>query len=337
MEIITQELLLRHPFRIANSPARTHVSRLLIHLYGSPEEGGGIGEADPSPLWGETAETARTALEALATMIGNCPEDPRLLRQKMDECLTGNHAAKSAMDMATWDAYCKRLGVPVYKFLGLDPNDTPCTSFTIGIDDLPAMQMKVEEADPYPILKIKVGTDRDLECMQRIRSLTDKTLRVDANAAWTPDEAIEKIRIFEDFGVELVEQPVEADNYDGLKKVRDAVNIPVIADESVRTAKEIPLLDGVVDGINIKLNKCGGVSSALEMIAAAREHGMKVMIGCMVSTSVAITAAAHLSPLVDYADLDGNLLIQNDPYTGVTVEHGKLSLPARPGLGLVRR
>jgi L-alanine-DL-glutamate epimerase-like enolase superfamily enzyme len=237
-----------------------------------------------------------------------------------------------------YDLAGQRLGVPVYRLLGLNPARTPLTSFTIGIDTPEEMARGAREAGrQYPILKIKVGTPRDLENVRAIRDATDATLRVDANAGWTPKAAVQHIAALADYGVELVEQPVAAGDLEGLRFVRERSPLPIFADESCVTVDDVPRLAGVVDGINIKLAKCGGLRNALRMIATARAHHLRVMLGCMVSSSLAITAAAHLSPLVDYADLDGGLLLAADPFAGVRVEAGKLILPDAPGLGVSRR
>ncbi|MYI93645.1 dipeptide epimerase, partial [Candidatus Poribacteria bacterium] len=222
------------------------------------------------------------------------------------------------------------------KLWGLNPLNTPRTSFTIGLDEPTVMAEKALAADVYPILKVKLGTARDIEIMETLRTVTDKPIYVDANTAWSPNKAVQKIHQLKEYGVELVEQPTEPDDIAGLKFVRENSALPIIADESVKRASDIPRLSGAVDGINIKLVKCGGLLEAVRMIHVARAHGLRVMIGCMIESSLGITAAAHLSPLVDYADLDGNLLIKNDPFSGVTLNNGKLILPERPGIGVVK-
>ena len=197
------------------------------------------------------------------------------------------------------------------------------------------MAEKVLQAEAYPILKVKLGTPRDIEIFQTLRNVTDKPIYVDANTAWTPKEAVKKIRQLAQYGVALIEQPTKPDDIAGIKYVREHSELPIIADESVKRASDIPALVNAVDGINIKLVKCGGILEAIRMIHTARAHGLLVMIGCMIESSLGITAAAHLTPLVDYADLDGNLLISNDPYIGVTLENGKLILPDHPGIGVL--
>jgi L-alanine-DL-glutamate epimerase-like enolase superfamily enzyme len=253
----------------------------------------------------------------------------------MDELARLNPAAKAAIDMAAYDLLGKRLNAPIYEILGLDPAATPRTSFTIGIDAPEVMGRKAAEASQYPILKVKVGTARDeanLEAIRRVRP--DAVIRVDANAAWTAKQAVERIEALTIFDLEFVEQPVNGDDLEALGMVRQSVSLPVIADESCIVPADVPKVAPYVDGINIKLMKCGGIYPALQMIFLARAHHLQIMMGCMIESSLAITAAAHLSPLIDYADLDGQLLIDDDPYIGVRVENGKLVLPDAPGLGV---
>jgi L-alanine-DL-glutamate epimerase-like enolase superfamily enzyme len=231
-----------------------------------------------------------------------------------------------------------RLGVPLYRLWGLDPGKTPVTTFSIGIDTPEVVKQKVAEAKDFPVLKIKVGRDNDAEILAAVREATDKRLRVDANEGWRDKEqALEKIRWLQGLGVELIEQPLPAAMIDETAWLRQRVDIPIIADEAIKRASDIPRLAGAYDGINIKLMKAGGIQEAIRMIHVARALGLKIMLGCMIESSVGISAAAHLSPLVDYADLDGNLLISNDPFVGVAVEDGRLILNDHPGLGVQER
>lgn len=294
----------------------------------------GVGEAAPSPFYGENQGTVMAALESLGHAL---PEDPFLIEQlheRMESVVRGNPAAKAAIDIAIHDLVGKKLGVPLHSFFGLSAERAPVTSFTIGIDEVDVMKKKALEASQFPVLKVKVGTDRDELVLDAIRSVTDKTLRVDANCAWTPREAVRKIGVLQRFGIEFVEQPIAPGDTNGMRFVRENVSLPIIADESVKTSVDIEPLAGAVDGINIKLMKCGGLREALKMIHVARAVGMKVMLGCMVESSIGITAAAHISPAVDYADLDGNLLLAKDPFTGILVVDGKVVLPKEPGLGV---
>jgi L-alanine-DL-glutamate epimerase-like enolase superfamily enzyme len=229
----------------------------------------------------------------------------------------------------------KKLGIPLYCYFGVDPRRAPLTTYSIGIDTPELTRRKVREAADFPVLKIKVGLDTDEVTIRAVRSVTDKPLRVDANEGWkSKEEAVRKILWLEKQGVELIEQPLPAHMIEETAWVRERVNMPVIADEACLRPEDVPKVAGAFDGVNVKLAKAGGLLAARRMIEMARAFGLKVMLGCMIESSLAVTAAAHLSPLVDWADLDGNLLIANDPYRGVRVERGKLILPEGPGLGL---
>jgi len=223
--------------------------------------------------------------------------------------------------------------------LGLDPTASPPTSFTIAIPpDEATLRERVREAAGYPVLKIKLGSSWDERIVRIVREMEPgKVLRVDANAAWTPKHALHMIPILQELGVEFVEQPLPGHDVEGLRFVRERSALPIIADESCLVSTDIPRLAGAVDGINIKLAKCGGLREALRMIATARAHDMSVMCGCMVESSLGITAAAQLAPLLDYADLDGAELVVNDPYLGATIDGGVISLPAGAGLGVELR
>ena len=330
MRIISQitDLQLQHPFKIARRA--TDAYRQVI----SVEIDGGVGETAPARFYGETVETVQVALEAIAPELPDNLDAIHDVMATVDATLGGNYAAKSAIDMALHDRLGKKLGVPLYQLWGLNPHKTPYTSFTIGLDEPEVMAEKTRQAEMYPILKVKLGTPRDIEIIQALRDVTDKPIYVDANTAWTPKEAIRKIHELAQYGVELIEQPTKPDDLDGLKFVRENSELPIIADESVKRTSDIPALAECVDGINIKLVKCGGLLEAHRMINVARAHGLQIMIGCMIESSLGITAAAHLTPLVDYADLDGHLLIANDPYTGITLDKGKLILPKNPGIGV---
>ena len=229
----------------------------------------------------------------------------------------------------------QKLGIPLYSYFGLDPKDAPVTTFSIGIDTPEITKQKTLEAAAYPVLKVKVGLKTDEPTIEAIRSVTKKPLRVDANEGWTDkEEAVRKINWLEKQGVEFIEQPMPAAMLEETKWVRSKVHIPVIAVVACQHASDIPKLRECFDGVNVKLDKSGGMLEAYRMLEIAKALGMKTMLGCMISSSVSVTAAAHLSPLVDYADLDGNLLISNDPFHGVRVVNGKLVLPSKPGLGL---
>lgn len=328
------DLKLTTPFRIARSVQYTSPN-VIVQI--NHEDHAGYGEASPAEYYGESPQTV---LACISDFAGNLGEDPFLIEdvhQRLNKIIGLNPAAKAAVDMALYDLMGKILHIPVYKLLGLNPAKTPHTSFTIGIDTPAQMAKKALLAKDYPILKIKVGTKHDIDVLKAIRDVSNAVIRVDANTGWTPKEAIKNINALAPYNIEFVEQPVPAHDLKGLKLIRDNVPVPIIADESCVTVDDIPLVADCVDGINIKLMKCGGIHQALKMIHVARAHNLRVMIGCMIESSLSITAAAHLTPLVDYADLDGHLLIDDDPYEGVQVENGKLILSERPGLGVRMR
>lgn len=299
----------------------------------------GHGEGAPIPRYHETALTAQKAIGGLHDYITSTdPWQFSKLIAHVFSAIPGEYAGKAALDIALMDWVGQKLGVPLYRYFGLDPKDAPVTTFSIGIDNPEMTRKKVEEAAPYPVLKVKVGLDTDEATIDAVRKATSKPLRVDANEGWKDkEEAVRKINWLEKMGVQFVEQPMPATMIEETRWVRSRVHIPIIADEASLHPSDIPKLKDAFDGVNIKLDKCGGIMEAFRMIQIAKSLGMKTMLGCMISSSVSVTAAAHLSPLVDYADLDGNLLISNDPYIGVTVENGKLILPDRPGLGLKPR
>lgn len=295
----------------------------------------GIGEGAPIVRYHESAEEGKKAIDGILPFLqGVNPRHFEKVMAEVSQQVQGQFAAKAALDIALMDWVGKKLNVPLYRMLGLDPADTPITTFSIGIDTPEITRQKVLEAEAFPVLKIKVGLDTDEATIAAVRSATKKPLRVDANEGWkNKEEAVRKINWLETQGVEFVEQPMPADMIEETRWVRSRVHLPIIADEAAVNASAIPKLVDAYDGVNVKLDKCGGVQQALRMIYVAKSLGMKTMLGCMVSSSISVTAAAHLSPLVDYADLDGNLLIANDPYRGVEVRKGKLILPDGPGLG----
>jgi L-alanine-DL-glutamate epimerase-like enolase superfamily enzyme len=327
-----------HPFTIARWSTTEH---RLIRVRVIDDDGlEGWGEAAPNRFYGETTDTALAALARLTPIVEAC--DPWMLEDveaEMHRALRFNGSVKSAISAALHDLVGKRLGVPVYKLWGHDPAKAPLSSFTIAIaanDD--ELRTRVGEAAQYPVLKIKLGTDRDAHIIRTVREAApDKILRVDANAAWTAKQALRMIDVLVECGVEYVEQPLPPHDLEGIRIVRDRSPLPVSCDESCVTTTDIAKLVGVADGINIKLSKCGGLREALKMIATARAHNMLVMAGCMIETSLGITAAAHFAPLLDFADFDGAALLSDDPYTGATIAGGKITIPSGPGLGVTRR
>ena len=330
------DLKLRHTFQIARE-IRDVQNNIIVLL---KDENGitGLGEAAPISFFGEDVKSGTEVLTQSVDLLKNAdPFHIEDITGSLKNKFPKDTAARAAIDIAIHDFIGKKLKIPLYKLLGLNRKEVKTTSFTIGIDTLEKMCKKVDEAKDFPILKIKVGIKNDLEILKELRKITKAVFRVDANTGWTVDEAIKKLNIIEELGVELVEQPFPVGSIEALKKIRRHVKIPVFADEDVKNSGDIPALSDAVDGINIKLMKCGGIREALRMISTARAHGLKIMIGCNIESSVSITAAAHLTPLVDYADLDGHLLVTNDPYIGVTVDKGKLTLPESDGLGVKTR
>jgi L-alanine-DL-glutamate epimerase-like enolase superfamily enzyme len=296
----------------------------------------GIGEAAPSRYHGETAGTV---LAALATLIPpveatGSPLQLETIHAVMEDALAGHRAAKAAIDIACHDWMGKRAGLPLFALLGLDPANAPPSSYTVPIvppDQVPAA---IAAGDRFHVLKVKMGDGLDAARLAQVRAATRKPLRVDANGGWTAKEAIERLPALIGAGVELLEQPVAAADLLGLARVRDASRIPVLADEPALTAADIPRLAGMADGVNVKLAKTGGIRPALAMIQTARAHGLRVMLGCMVESSIGIAAAVQLSPLVDWVDLDGHLLLARDPARGLSLVDGRILPPGAPGIGV---
>ena len=324
-----------HPFGIARGTQSAYRVVWVRLTDGDGLEG--WGEADPSSFYGETADSVVAALGRLGPLLADAdPFDLETVEARLQASLQQNGAVRVALSAALHDLVGKRLGVPLWKLWGLDPAKAPVSSFTIGIDKPEVIRAKVREAAEYPVLKVKVGTGDDASILAAVRAETDKPIRVDANCGWTAKQAVAALPMLKEFGVELIEQPVPPDDLDGLAEVRRASPLPVIADESCRTSLDIPKLVGRVDGINIKLAKCGSLREALRMIVVARAHRMLVMVGCMIETSLGITAAAHFTPLLDIVDLDGAALLKRDPFAGATIAGGRVTLPTGPGLGVVK-
>lgn len=298
----------------------------------------GRGEALPISYYGLGPTETQARLEALGPWLSR--QDPWAFRPLLEEVSArsdGDSSVVCALDLALHDWVGKKLGTPLYRWLGLRPHPLPETSFTIGIDSVENMVEKLRRASSLPIIKVKLGTDRDLEIITALRRETSATLRVDANCGWTPRETIEKSHALAALGVEFIEQPLAAEALDDMEEVFAHSALPLFADENSVGPADVPQLCRRFHGINIKLVKCGGIRPALRMIDLARMFDLKIMLGCMVESSLAITAAAHLAPLVDYLDLDGPLLVAKDPFRGVEYEGAKLRLPSGPGLGVEPR
>lgn len=332
-ELLT--LRTRHPFIIARG-GQSEYRTVMVKI--TDDDGvEGWGEAAATRFYGETLDTVQAALLTYGPLLGDDPHQLEAIERRLELTLRRNAAARVAISGALHDLVGKRLVQPAWRLWGLDAARAPKSTFTIGMDTPAMIRQKVGEAAEYPILKIKLGGDRDEELLRTIRDATDKELRVDANCGWSPVHAVKMLPVLEEFGVTLLEQPVAPDDIDGLAMIRRHARMPLVADESCVTSADIPRLAGAVDGINIKLAKCGSLREAIRMVAIARAHGMMVMLGCMIESSLGITAAAQLSPLVDIVDLDGAALLAEDPFVGATIDGGQVTLPDGPGLGVRRR
>lgn len=326
------ELKLRHAFNLARY-SRTTTPDVQVQL--SYDGIVGYGEASMPPYLGESVESVTKFLSSLDLEQFNDPFKIEDILSYVDSVAPNNRAAKASIDIALHDLLGKIMGQPWYKIWGLDPAKTPNTSFTIGIDTAEVVRQKVKEAAPYKVLKVKMGLDNDKETIEVIRSMTNVPFCVDANQGWkNKEEALELCNWLKEKGCLFMEQPFDKAMIDETAWLRERSPLPLFADEAFQRLPDIPKFKGVYDGINIKLMKSTGMHEAYKMVVLAKALGMKVMIGCMTETSCAVTAAANLSPLVDFADLDGNLLIANDRFSGMTVENGKITLHDIPGIGI---
>ena len=332
LRFMPYELQLRHTFTLANSSRKSTPDVLTsIEFEGMT----GYGEASMPPYLGESIESCTKFLSSLDMGQFKDPFQMDDILAYVDSVLPGNCAAKAAVDIALHDLVGKMMGQPWYKIWGFDPADTPVTSFTIGIDAPEVVKLKVAEATPYKILKVKLGQKTDREMIETIRSVTDLPLCADVNQGWADKhKALEMIHWLKEKGVVFVEQPLPKTAIDDMAWLTANSPLPIIGDEAVQRLPDVVKANGVYSGINIKLMKCAGMREAHQMLTLARSLGMKVMMGCMTETSCAISAAAQLSPKADWADLDGNLLISNDPYSGVQVVNGKVTLIDQPGIGI---
>ncbi len=333
IEVKTKRLFLKDTWTISRNSS-DYKDNVFVRI----EKDGvtGFGEAAPNVRYGEDYNKTTDRINGVKSLFEKYDLWHFVdLKDEIFAGITDQNCARCALDIAIMDWIGKKLNAPLYKIWGLDKSKTPLTSFSIGIDTIEVIKKKVRAADKYPLLKIKVGKENDEEIIEAVRSITDKPIRVDANEGWKSKEvALEKIKWLQSMGIEFIEQPMPSDMIEETRWLRDRVDIPIVADEAVKTVTDIPKLAEAYDGINIKLMKAGGPQEALRMIYLARAMNMKIMLGCMIESAIAISAAAHLSPLVDWADLDGNLLLREDPYQGLGVEKGKLILNDKPGLGI---
>lgn len=327
-------LELKHAFSISsNTRTTTPIVLTEIEFNGIS----GFGEASMPPYLGESHKTVTDFLSEVDLSKYENPFDLENILDDIDNIKPGNTAAKASVDIALHDLVGKLMGQPWFNIWGYDKNKTPYTSFTIGIDKPEIIRLKTKEAEQYKILKVKLGRETDKEMIETIRSVTDKPLTTDVNQGWKEKEkALEMLHWLKERNVIVVEQPLPKEQTDDLAWLAERSPIPIIGDEGVQRLADVKKAAGVYHGINIKLMKCTGMREAQKMLLLARSLGLKVMIGCMTETSCAISAASHLSPMCDWADLDGALLIKNDIFDGMKVTDGKVTLPARPGIGVVK-
>ncbi|HEY8806409.1 MAG TPA: dipeptide epimerase [Candidatus Limnocylindria bacterium] len=333
----TLDVHLAVPFAISRA-VRTEKRVVLVEL----EQGGRIayGEASADPFFGETTESLEADVRGALDLLPEDPADLATLRSRLDARFPHGGGAACALDTLGHDRAAQDRAQPLRTFLGLAPAEAPPTSFTIGIAEpaLMAERAAAAKAAGFAVLKVKLGHGDDAAVLDAIRRVFDGTIRVDPNAAWTAQEAPGRIERIAQYGIEFVEQPVAPEDIDGLRFVREHSPLPIVADEAAVRLADVDRLAGACDGINVKLQKCGGIAEARAMIERAHQLGLKVMLGCRAAeTSVAIAAAAHLAPAVEWADLDGNLLIVDDPFVAVPVERGRFVFSDRPGLGVVPR
>lgn len=328
-------LELKHTFTIATS-SRTTTPDMMVQV----EKDGiiGYGEASMPPYLGESQESAKAFLSKVDLTTFADPFEFETVLAYVDSIAPGNPAAKAAVDIALHDWVGKKMGQPWFRIWGLDPTKTPVTSFTIGIDTPEVVRAKTKEADIYKVIKVKLGRDTDKMMITTIREVTDTPISVDVNQGWKDKSfALEMIEWLATKNILFVEQPMPKEQVDDIAWLREKSPLPLIGDESVQRLPDVRKAWGVYDGVNIKLMKCTGMREAHKMITLARALDMKVMIGCMTETSCAISAAAQLSPLVDWADLDGAVLIKNDLFDGATIVDGKVTLTEKPGIGVTKK
>ncbi len=326
------DLMLRHTFTIAHD-SRDIQPTLIVELRDGHFSG--FGEATSNPYYDTTIEAMAEDIENLRSLIESYElEQPADFWQITNPFLKNNPFAQCALDMAANDLWAKKRGQKLYEAWGLSAHNNPITDFTIGIDSIEKMVSKMQEL-PWPLYKIKLGTDNDLAIIRELRKHTSAVFRVDANCAWTAQQTISNALILKDLGVEFIEQPLPADDWAGMKQVYAECVLPVIADESCIVESDVARCVGYFHGVNIKLTKCGGLTPARRMIDEAKKFNMKTMVGCMTESSVGISAIAQLLPLLDYVDMDGSLLIANDPAVGVTFDFGRVIDSPENGTGVM--
>ncbi len=341
----TLHLPYRDPFKIARSEDSLASQTVLTYL--RQEDSEGLGECFPVPYYGETVATTEAVLPRLVASLdelGPLPADRPAVLAWLERSsvlmsdVLGNHGgAKGGIDMALHDLAGKFLGLPVWQLLGTS-DQLPPTDYSLGIDDPASVAERARRVSHFPALKIKLGGPSDVETLEAVRAVYSGPLRVDANTGWQPEQAAALIPELARLGVELVEQPFKARMLPELRWLRERSSLPIMADESAVFETDLPMLAGVVDGVVVKLAKCGGIGPALRMIRRARALGMKVMLGCMVESSVGVAAAAMVASEVDWLDLDGSLLLAHDPFGGLELGHDcRWQLTETAGLGVFRK
>lgn len=333
---------LRDPFRIARTDHASDggVTTVVVELHDDRYPGlVGVGEGYPDRFYGETPETMAAVFPRLLAAVGETsPDEPGLIAAElaMESAIRGHGAARCAVDIALHDLAGKVSGLPVHEIRGLSA-DLPPTDFTIGIDEPEIVAQRAARASAFPALKIKLGGPKDLATLEAVRAVFTGPIRVDANTGWVPEEAADLLPELERLGVELIEQPFPARRLDQLRWLQERSNLPIVADESCVLPEDLDGLVGVVDGVNIKLAKCGGIGPAKRMLERARELGFRTFLGCMEETQVGIAASAVVASLADWVDLDGCLLLADDPFEGLALDADhRWILSRRPGLGLTR-
>ena len=346
LDVSTEVLHLpfRDPFRIARHLNEDEATTVIVTLRSGDAEG--VGEAFPMAYYGETVETIEAVMPRLASAVaelGDVPGETGAARTwlyeasaAMDASIGHHGAAKAGIDIALHDLIARRLGVPVWRLVGTSP-EIPPTDFTIGLDEPQVVAERARRAARFPALKIKVGGPADIETLEAVRAVYGGPIRVDANTGWEPDQGAALVPELQRLGVELIEQPFPAHELGRLRWLQERSPLPIVADESAVTIDDLEGLVGVVAGVNVKLMKCGGVGPARRMLERARELGFRLMLGCMEETSVGIAAAASVASLAEWIDLDGNLLLADDPYAGLELgDDCRWRLGEEPGLGVRR-
>lgn len=326
------DLPLRHTFTISRESMDVQ-STLIVELVDGEHHG--YGESTTNSYYGFTIKNMVAALDSVRLRLeSQSLEDPVQLWQQLSPVLGANPFAQCALDLAAYDLWGKKLGQPVYRLWGLDATHAPLSDYTIGIDKIDVMVAKMGEFPDWPIYKIKLGTPDDLAIVRELRQHTRAVFRVDANGAWTVEETVRNSHALQALDVEFIEQPLAADQWEGMKQVYRQSALPVIADESCIVESDVARCQGHFHGINIKLCKCGGLTPARRMIQEARRLGLSVMVGCMTESTVGISAIAQLLPSLDYVDMDGALLLREDVATGVRIEQGRCIYPEENGNGV---